>query len=444
MNKFVVSACLLLISLGAATGAHAQLMNKESIDRIVAVAEDEVILQSDLDAAVNNVMNQYRSNPQQLPPHDVLEKQVLDSLIMLRLQVQRAQSTGIRVSDADVDQAMQRVAENNHISVQQLRASLSQQGMDIDTFRKSVRDQLLVQRLQQRVVQSQSQVSDSEIDILLASNSLKEGEVHLQHILINLPDGANAQQIQQAKDKADDVKKQLDGGMDFTAAAIRFSGAPDALQGGDLGWRHYDEVPEAFANLVEGMQPGTVSQVVRGPSGFHIVKLVERRSNSKQVVTEYHARHVLIKTGELASDEDAQKTVADIRHRVIDNKEDFGALAKKYSQDPTSVQAGGDLGWFQLDQFGPTVSAQLTSLKDGEISQPFQTEGGWDIIQRLGTREEDVTDTAKREHARDVIRNRKADEEYENFLRQVRSESYVDNRLTGTVSGVNNGADSDQ
>jgi peptidyl-prolyl cis-trans isomerase SurA len=445
MNKILASACLVLASAFAmVSAAHAQLMNKESLDRIVAVAEDDVILQSDLDAAVSNVLNQYRSNPQQLPPHDVLEKQVLDSLIMLRLQVQRAQSTGIRVSDADVDQAMQRVAENNHISVQQLRASLGQQGMDIDSFRKSVRDQLLVQRLQQRVVQSQSNVSDSEIDILLASNSLKEGEVHLQHILINLPDGANAQQIQESKAKADDVKKQIDGGMDFTAAAIRFSGAPDALQGGDLGWRHYDEVPEAFANLVEGMQAGSVSQVVRGPSGFHIVKLVERRSDSKQVVTEYHARHVLIKTGELTSNEDAQKTVADIRRRVVEGHEDFGALAKKYSQDPTSVQAGGDLGWFQLDQYGPTVSTQLTSLKDNEVSQPFQTEGGWDIVQLLGTRQSDVTDTAKREHARDVIRNRKADEEYENFLRQVRSESYVDNRLTGTTSGVNNGADSDQ
>ncbi len=444
MNKFVVSLCLLLASFGVVSGAHAQLMNKESLDRIVAVAEDEVILQSDLDAAVSNVLNQYRSNPQQLPPHDVLEKQVLDSLIMLRLQVQRAQSTGIRVSDADVDQAMQRVAENNHISVQQLRASLTQQGMDIDTFRKSVRDQLLVQRLQQRVVQSQSQVSDSEIDILLASNSLKEGEVHLQHIMINLPDGANAQQIQEAKNKSDEEKKKLDGGMDFTAAAIRYSGAPDALQGGDLGWRHYDEVPEAFANLVEGMQPGSISQVVRGPSGFHIVKLVERRTDSKQVVTEYHARHVLIKTGELTSEEEAQKTVADIRRRVVENHEDFGALAKKYSQDPTSVQGGGDLGWFQLDQYGPTVSAQLTTLKDNEVSQPFQTEGGWDVIQRLGTRESDVTTTAKREHARDVIRNRKADEEYDNFLRQVRSESYVDNRLTGVTSGVSNGADSDQ
>jgi peptidyl-prolyl cis-trans isomerase SurA len=446
MNKIVVSAGLALASAFCIfSTANAQLASKEPLDRIVAVAEDDVILQSDLDSAVNNVLNQYRSNPQQLPPHDVLEKQVLDSLIMLRLQVQRAQSTGIRVSDADVDQAMQRVAENNHISVQQLRASLAQQGMDLEGFRKSVRDQLLVQRLQQRVVQSQSQVSDSEIDILIASNSLKEGEVHLQHILVTLPEGANAQQIQEAKDKADDVKKQIDGGMDFTAATIRYSGAPDALQGGDLGWRHYDEVPEAFANLVEGMQPGQVSQPVRGPSGYHIVKLVDRRSNSKQVVTEYHARHILVKVGELTSNEEAQKTLADIRRRVVDNHEDFGALAKKYSQDPTSIQAGGDLGWFQLDQFGPSVSAQLTALADNEVSQPFQTEGGWDIIQRLSTRQQDVTDTAKREHARDVIRNRKADEEYENFLRQVRSESYVDNRLTGTVSGVNNGTEgSDQ
>ena len=444
MNKFLASACLVMASLGAVSSAHAQLMNKEPLDRIVAVAEDDVILQSDLDAAVNNVQNQYRNNPQQLPPHDVLEKQVLESLIMLRLQVQRAQSTGIRVSDTDVDQAVQRVADQNKIDVRTLRASLERDGLNYDDFRKNMREQLLVNRLQQRVVQSQSNVTDSEVDILLASNSLKDGEVHLQHILITLPDGANAQQIQDAKAKADDVKKQLDGGMDFTAAAIRYSGAPDALQGGDLGWRHYDEVPEAFANLVEGMQPGSVSQVVRGPSGFHIVKLVDRRSDSKQVVTEYHARHVLIKTGELTSNEDAQKTVADIRHRVVDNKEDFGVLAKKYSQDPTSVQAGGDLGWFQLDQYGPTVSAALTGLKDGEVSQPFQTEGGWDIIQRLGTRQQDVTDTAKRDHARDVIRNRKADEEYENFLRQVRSESYVDNRLTGVVSGVNNNAESDQ
>ena len=441
MNRIVALVCLILAGLGFTSSVSAQLISKEPLDRIVAIAEDDVILQSDLDRAVANVIGQYRNSPQQLPPHDVLEKQVLESLIMLRLQVQRAQSTGIRVSDADVDQAMQRVAENNKISVQQLRASLAQQGMDFDEFRKSLREQLMVQRLQQRVVQSQAIVSDSEIDILLASNSLKEGELHLQHILINLPEGATAPQIQQAKEKADDVEKQIADGMDFTAATIRYSSAPDALNGGDLGWRHFDEVPEAFANLVEGMQPGQVSQPVRGPSGYHIVKLVDKRIGGKQVVTEYNARHIMIKIGELTSSDEAKKTVTDLRHRIVDNHEDFAALAKKYSQDVNTAQGGGDLGWFQIDQFGPELANALAPLTDNEISQPFQTDVGWHIMQRLGTRQQDLTDTMKREHARDVIRNRKSDEEYDNFLHQVRSESYVDNRLTGVVTGVNPGGE---
>jgi peptidyl-prolyl cis-trans isomerase SurA len=441
MNRIVALVCLLLAGFGISSSVSAQLMSKEPLDRIVAIAEDDVILQSDLDRAVANVTAQYRNSPQQLPPHDVLEKQVLESLIMMRLQVQRAQTTGIRVADADVDQAMQRVAENNKISVQQLRASLAQQGLDFDEFRKNLHDQLLVQRLQQRVVQSQAIVSDSEIDILLASNSLKEGELHLQHILINLPEGANAQQIQEAKQKADDVEKQIADGMDFTAATIRYSSAPDALQGGDLGWRHYDEVPEAFANLVEGMQAGQISQPVRGPSGYHIVKLVDKRNGGKQVVTEYNARHIMIKIGELTSSDEARKTVTDLRRRIVDNHEDFAALAKKYSQDVNTAQGGGDLGWFQLDQFGPELANALSPLKDNQISQPFQSDAGWHILQRLGTRQQDLTDTMKREHARDVIRNRKSDEEYENFLHQVRSESYVDNRLTGVVTGVNTGGE---
>jgi len=442
MNRIVALVCLFLAGLGITSSVSAQLASKESLDRIVAIAEDDVILQSDLDRAVANVTAQYRNSPQQLPPHDVLEKQVLESLIMMRLQVQRAQTTGIRISDADVDQAMQRVAENNKISAQQLRASLAQQGLDFDEFRKTLHDQLLVQRLQQRVVQSQAIVSDSEIDILLASNSLKEGELHLQHILINLPEGANAQQIQEAKEKADDVEKQLAGGMDFTAATIRYSSAPDALNGGDLGWRHYDEVPEAFANLIEGMQPGQVSQPVRGPSGYHIVKLVDKRVSGKQVVTEYNARHIMVKIGELTSSDEAKKTVTDLRRRIVDNHDDFAALAKKYSQDVNTAQGGGDLGWFQLDQYGPELANALSPLKDNEISEPFQSDAGWHIIQRIGTRQQDLTDTMKREHARDVIRNRKSDEEYENFLHQVRSESYVDNRLTGVVTGVNTGGES--
>jgi peptidyl-prolyl cis-trans isomerase SurA len=265
MNKLVAVFCLLLACLGTTFVAHAQSLT-QPLDRIVAVVEDEVILQSELDHTVANILAQYRNNPQQLPPRNELERQVLDNLVLVHLQVQRAQSTGIRVTDAEIDQAMQRVAESNKIDVRQLRAQLEHDGLDYDDFRKTLRDQLLVQRLRQRVVQSQVNVTDSEVDILLASNSLKAGEVHLAHILVGVKDGASAEEIQAAKEKADSVKKQIDDGMDFSAAALRFSNAQDALQGGDLGWRRYDEVPEAFANLTEGMQPGQVSQVLRGPA----------------------------------------------------------------------------------------------------------------------------------------------------------------------------------
>lgn len=432
MNRIVFCLCFLVSALGAWSGLQAQaLMPTQPLDRIVAVADDDVILQSELDAAVANVLNQYRSNPQQLPPRDVLEHQVLESLIMLRLQVARAKDTGIRVGDADVDQAVQRVAENNKMSVDQLRGSLAHDNMSYEDFRNHLRDQILVQRLQQRVVQGQSNVSDSEIDILLASNSLKSGEVHLQHILIGLPNGADASQIAAARAKADEVKAKVDGGMDFTTAAIQYSSAQDALQGGDLGWRRYDEVPEAFANLVEGMKPGDVSQPLRGPSGFHIVKLVDKRAEGKQIVTEYHARHILIKVNELTSSADAKKTIDDIRHRIADGHEDFAALAKKDSQDANTASAGGDLGWFPIDQYGPAVATQLATLKNGEISQPFQTDLGWHILQLEGTREQDRTKEMKREQARDVIRNRKAEQAYDDFLRQLRSEAFVEIRLPG-------------
>jgi peptidyl-prolyl cis-trans isomerase SurA len=436
MNKIVLCLCFLVSALGATAVRAQALLPTQPLDRIVAVADDNVILQSELDAAVANVLRQYRSNPQQLPPHDILERQVLESLIMLRLQVQRAKDTGIRVSDTDIDQAVQRVAANNKMTVDQMRASLAQEGLSYVDFRNHLSDQLLVQRLQQRVVQGQVNVSDSEVDILLASNSLKSGEVHLQHILIGLPNGADATQIAAARAKADEVEAKIAGGMDFTTAAIQYSSAQDALQGGDLGWRRYDEVPEAFANLVEGMHDGQVAQPIRGPSGFHIVKLVGKRADSKQVVTEYHARHILIKVDELTSSDEAKKTIDDIRHRIVDGHEDFAAVAKKDSQDPNTAGGGGDMGWFPIEQYGTQVANQLAVLKDGEISQPFRTEVGWHILQRLATREQDRTEEARRAQAREVIRNRKAEQAYEDFMRQLRSESYVEIRLPGADGKV--------
>ena len=426
MNKLSVAVCAVVVGVVSSNVARAQaLLPVDQLDRIVAVAEDDVILQSELDHAVSNVLAQYRQNPQQLPPRGELERQVLERLILMRLQLQRAESTGIRITDADIDQGVQRVAEVNKIDVRTLRASIERDGLSWDEYRKSLHDQIMLQRLRQRVVQNQVNVTDGEVDILLASNSLKSGEAHLAHILIAVPEGASADQIQAAKAKADDVKKQIDGGLDFTTAAIRFSNAPDALEGGDLGWRRYDEVPEAFANLTEGMEAGQVSQVLRGPSGFHIVKLVDKRANARQVVTEYHARHIEIAVNELTPSDEALKAVREIRQRIVDGHEDFAKLAKEYSKDSTSAGAGGDMGWFPIDQFGSQVAQTLATMKDNEISQPFQTDVGWHIMQLIASRQNDRTDEAKREQAREVLRNRKAEDEYDNFQRQIRSEAYA-------------------
>ena len=431
MNKLTVLFALLLALVCAAPRATAQLLPSDSIDRIVAVVDEDVVLQSELDRAVGQILAQYQRNPAQLPPRNLLEAQVLNRLIMTRLQVARADSTGVRVGDADIDNAVQTIARQNILSPDQLRASLAQDGISYSEFRRNLHDELMVQRLHQRVAQSSAQVSDAEIDIMLASNSLKTGEVHLAHILIGVPDGASAEQLQAAREKAERVKKEIDGGMDFTAAAIRYSNASDALEGGDLGWRRFDQVPSMFADLVQGMKPGDSTPALRGPSGFHILKLVGKRDTGPQMVTEYHARHIMVRMSELVSTDEAQRKVAELRRRLVDGKEDFAKLAKQFSQDPGSANAGGDMGWFAIDAYGPKVAEVLTTLKDEEISQPFQTEAGWHLIQMLGKREQDKTREAQREQARQAIQERKADEEYDNFLRTLRSEAYVEVRLPG-------------
>jgi len=425
MNKLFAAFLALFLAV-AVPAARAQIQPIEPLDRIVAIAEDDVILQSELDRAVAQIQAQYRSNPQQLPPADVLRSQVLDRLIMARLQIQRAQSTGIRVTDNDVDQAIQRIAQSNNIDITQLRGALARDGVDYDDFRKQTKEQILVQRLQQRIMQGAGQVSDAEVDTLLATGNVKTGEIHLAHILISTPENASADQIKAAKDKADDVKKQIDGGLDFSAAAIRYSNAQDALDGGDLQWRPVNALPEAFVQVADTLSPGQVSQVIRGPNGFHIIKVVDKRGgDSKQVVTEYHARHIMIPVTELVSAAEAQKSVTDVRRRIVDGHEDFAKLAKEYSKDPPTANLGGDMGWFPIDRYGTAVATTLAALKTNEVSQPFQTDVGWHIMQLLGKREADRTVENQREQARDLIRQRKAEDEIESTLRQFRSDSYI-------------------
>ncbi len=437
MKRFLA---LFLVSGVLTFSAHAQLLTpaapanaasaKQPLDSIVAIANDDVILQSDLTTAVRAVQQQYAANPEQLPPPDVLQKQVLDRLILMRLQVQKAQDQGVHVSDADVDQAVNVVAKQNKMEPDQLRAEVERSGSFAE-FRQQLGDQITVQRLHESVVHDSVSVTDSEIDNLLQSPTYKAGEVHLGHIQISIPGGADAAAIQASQTKAEQAEAAVKGGMDFKAAAIRYSDAADALDGGDLGWRRLDEVPPAFADAVTTMKDGDVSPPLRGPTGFHILKLYGQRQPGRQVVTEFHARQILIKPSELVTPAQAQQKAQELHDQIVNKHEDFAKLAKANSKDDTTANAGGDMGWFQQDAWGAAIGKLLVGLKDNEVSQPLQTDAGWHVVQRLGTRQSDLTDEITRNQARQSIGNRKAEQAYEDFLRDLRANAYIKILLPG-------------
>ncbi|GAB2587512.1 peptidylprolyl isomerase [Dyella jejuensis] len=430
--KQIFALFLLTIVAAVPSLAQAQLLSSQDsssglqpVDRIVAVVEDDVILQSELNDAVAAIQQQYASQPGQLPPIDVLRRQVLDRLVLMKLQLQRADDQGIRVSDADVDQAVQNVAAQNKMTPDQLHAAVEQSGLSFAAFRQQLHDQLVVQKLHQSVVHDSVSVTESEINNLLNSPSYKAGEVHLAHIQVSIPSGASATDIQAAQNKAEQAIAAIKGGMSFKAAAIRFSDAPDALDGGDLGWRRLDEVPPAFVDTINSLKPGEVSGILHGPTGFHILQLIGQRAPSKQMVTEYHARQILVRPSELLSATQAEQKAQDLYNRIVNKHQDFAKLAKDDSNDDTTANAGGDMGWFQQGEWGSLIGQKLSEMKDGEISPPFQSEAGWHILQRLGSRSSDMTNELARDQARQAIGNRKADQAYDDYLRELRSSSYV-------------------
>jgi peptidyl-prolyl cis-trans isomerase SurA len=430
MNKLLASllaACLL------AGNAFAQAA-AQPIDRIVAVVNDDVVLQSELDRAVRNIEAQYAKQPNgQLPPSDVLRKQVLERLVMIRLQVMQASQQGIVVSDQDVDTAIAGVASQNHLSIDQLRANLANEGLDYSSFRASIRDEIAIQRLRQLYAQSSISVSEGEVDGALKQQAAVGTQYHLAHILIGLPEGATAEQITTGQKKADGVKALLDKGeIDFNAAAVRYSDSPNALEGGDLGWRSLDEIPNAFAQMMKDMKSGDVVGPLRGPSGFQLLKLVEVRDASAaagggHTITEYHARHILVRITDQQDNAAAKAKIDTLRARIAGGAE-FDAVAKESSEDNNSKGQGGDLGWFPADAFGPDFGKQVEGVADGGVSQPFRTDAGWHIVQRVATRQTDATTDNQRAQIRETIGRRKLEEEYNRFLQELRGEAYVDMR----------------
>ena len=429
MNK--PFACLLALSLlasGALAPARAQV---QPLDRIVAVVNDDVILQSELDRAEQNVRTQYSGRQNQLPPEDILRKQVLERLILARLGVERAAETGVRVSDAEVDSAIANIAAQNKTTPDQMRAQLEAQGQSFTDFRRTLRDEITIQRLRQRFAQTRVSVSDAEVDAAIAAQTAGGPQYHLANLMVALPDNATPEQIATGQKKIDGVKALIEKGeMDFSAAAVRYSDANNALEGGDLGWRSLDEIPSTFASAIRGLQVGQLLGPIRGPSGFQLLKLVETRDAAQagpQMVTQYHARHIFVRAGAQADDAQAKAKIDTLAARLAGGA-DFATLAKEASEDANSATKGGDLGWFTLETYGPEFGSKVASLQDGQVSAPFRSTAGWHIVQRIGERQADVGDQNRRAQVRETIGQRKLEEEWNRYERQMRDEAYVDIR----------------
>jgi peptidyl-prolyl cis-trans isomerase SurA len=420
-----------LLAQGAAPAAGAAPNAAVLVDRIVAVVNTEVITSAEVAERVKSVTQQLSQQGTSLPPADVLQKQVLERMITDRLQLQLAKETALRVDDLQLDRTVARVAESNKLSLTEFRRTLERDGIQFDKFREEVRNEIVLSRLREREVDTRIIVTDNEIDYFLSQQGAPQAsasEYNLAHILLRLPEQASPEQVEKQRAGAEQVLLQLREGADFAKLAVSYSDAPDALQGGAMGWRARDRLPELFAQALDRMKPGEVSGIIRSPAGFHVIKLNERRGGGAAAsVEQTHARHILVKTSEIVSEADARRKLNNLRERIV-NGADFGDLAKLNSDDASSIK-GGDLGWIYRGDTVPEFERVMNGLSAGQISEPFASPFGWHLMQVLERRQTDVSGERKRQEARLVLRERKADEAYQEWLRQLRDRAFVEYRL---------------
>ena len=424
------STLLLAVGFLAAFACGAQ-----QVDRIVAVVEDSVVLESELNRQVASVKGRLATSNTPLPGDDIIRRQVLERLIIDKLQRQLAERSNIRIDDQTLHNSMVEIAQRNNLRLEEFRQALQAEGIRYENFVEEMRNELIIRRLRDQFITSQVKVSDREVEHYLETQDQPEGGRNVQyqvgHILIATPDGASPSQIQDAREKAERIIAELKKESDFSQMAIRHSSGAQALTGGDLGWRTLGQIPSLLADKVVHMQEGAIEGPIHSPSGFHIIKLLGLKgSGGKHIVTETQVRHILLKTSELFNDEDARNRLLDYKKRIEEGA-DFAALARAHSDDKGSGLKGGDLGWVTPGTLVPAFEAAMNALTIDQLSEPVQTQFGWHLIQVLGRRERDDTSEHKKAQAREAIRQRKIEEETELWLRRLRSEAYVEIRLGG-------------
>jgi len=402
----------------------------EPLDRIIAVVNNEVLLESELVDMERTVTQQLRQRNAALPPSDILRKQVLERLIVQRVQLQRASRAGIRVGDDGLNAALRQIAANNELTLREFRDVLNEDGIDFSDFRESIREEMTISRLRKGMVEDKVVVSDSEINNYLATQAVQGGSettYHLAHILISVPEAALPEQVQAGQEKLNKVQDLLNSGTPFSEVAAGYSDGQNALEGGDLGWRKQGELPSLFADEVPNLAVGQVSATLRSGSGFHLVTVVDKKSEETHLVKQTLASHILIKTNELTTDEDAEKRLNSLLERVL-NGDDFAELARAHSDDTGSAIAGGSLGWSSPGVMVAEFEEKMDALDNGEVSEVFKSRFGWHIIKVFDRREQNMAEEYNRNKARAQIRSRKVSEELESWLRQLRDEAYIEYR----------------
>lgn len=424
----------LCVALFAAPAAHAQRI--ALVDRIVAVVNSEVVTMTELSDRIDQALRQLRRQGTAPPDRETLQAQVLERLIVDKAQFQFAKESGIRVDEVQLDRAIERIAENNNLSLPAFRQALERDGVVFERFREEVRQQIILTRLREREVDDRIQVAESEVDLYLAEADKPANdagvEYELSHILVRIPEQASPERVEQSKQRAEKARAEVASGADFARVAASYSDAPDALRGGAMGWRSADRLPEIFAAALRTMQPGTASEVLRSPAGFHVLKLTGRRGGQAQVasgpVVQTRARHILLRANELVSEADAQRRLNGLRERLLIGKADFAELARLHSEDG-SASRGGDLDWLYPGDTVPEFERAMTALKPGEISEPVKSSFGWHLIQVIERRTSSVSTERQRLQARVALKERKAEEAYQEWIRQLRDRTYVEMRL---------------